>query len=940
MYKKLKEQKAITLVALIITVIILLILASVTIAFLPGDEGIVGKVRWAAYLNEYETVNEKKEVYANNKRIEQMKNSQLTIKDELKVASTNTPIVSSENNETVYPVGQKITIDTIAETLRDAIMQYEGVNEDSINNINKVNLYELDLDKIDVKAKHQYAINIVSGVLYNIDVESFNKKIYHNPKVSVQVNTKLSELGKYEMIIDVGEEQLANWETVDLVYNKYIENSVICKVFISEDGIEWKEQSIEKGEKNNNIEKYNVLTELKTRYLKAEIEITDVSGQHSEIEYVLVNFYKFRNIDVMANITVNGVEKVGDVYTLPANSASTATGTVTQTIQIPDEEGEYAINLERYGNPSTTVTIVTSSGTQTVTLEELKSMTLHRNATVTISTTLAVGDTIEEATVMKKENTISSKRRNPKISIENDETGEWKTVKKSKYMYNNGGSGYWQQCLIDSKEVNTEGMLEVSNTKRIQVTYQTSANGSKWTEEFSNIADADNIQYLKVNVYYQTLGGVEYGNTNSKVLVKLMEGSWKANFYDDNGNRISSRRVYFTNAQSEATFTLPVLTKNGFLLESWHINENEYMPGTSYTLRSDTDFTASYIKQGIETEKDFEDFRDTVNKGNSFEGQTVMLSANLDLSKYCSSTTGNWTPIGTTSNPFKGTFDGNNCTISNLYIKNSNNSYCGFFGSISNATIKNVKIEGAIEAKEHCGLIAGYAKSSKIENVDTLVNSSVKGTYYLGGLIGQATSTTVTSCSNKATVDGTQWVGGISGLEGTITKSYNTANITSTRGYAGGIVGTNGSITYSYNTGNISGYGDDGTGYTSVGGIAGAGTVVRYSYNKGTIYGSKGQVAGIVGNIYGMGGTPISYCYNIGACTGSGRAIGSIGGECNSSTISYCVFTTSNPTNGYRGSNNNCSRLSDDQMKAYTNDYFFTDTKNINGGYPILEWQK
>ena len=634
--------------------------------------------------------------------------------------------------------------------------------------------------------------------------------------------------------------------------------------------------------------------------------------------------------------------KIQNMYVLPESAIES--GTVTQTINIPNDGKSYSIQLEQYGSPFTTVDITTSAGIQTVTLEELSTMILPPDSTITITTTLSPGDMVQQASILVMDDNISTKRINPSNIDKENETGDnddnpakWETVKKQKYVYNSGGTGYWQQCYIDNQEVNEFGILKFGDDRRIQVKYQTSSNGSKWSKEFTNIADADNIQFLKVNVYYQTLNSASFDNTNKSVYVRLSGGSWKATFYNDRGIKIDSKRVYFANDQTPASITLPIVQKSGYLFLGWNFDGNTYAPGTNYTLTSNADFTASYISQNISSDSDFISFANATRNGNTFENQTVVLNYDIDLSNLGSEL---WAPLGSTSSPFKGTFDGQGHTISNININNNNSSYCGFFGSISNATIKNLNLEGNIQGQNYCGLLAGISSASTIENINTLETSSVHGNYCLGGLIGQASSTTITSCSNNATVSGYLTIGGISGNEGTVTKSYNTANITSSTGYAGGIVGTNGTVTYSYNTGNISGYGNDGTGYTSVGGIAGAGTTARYCYNTGTIYGSMGQVAGMVGNIYNMGGTAISYCYNIGPCTGSGRAIGSLGGECLSTNIDNCVYTTSNPVNGYRGSNTNCRHLSDAEMKAFTSQYFFPDTENINGGYPILEWQK
>lgn len=191
-------------------------------------------------------------------------------------------------------------------------------------------------------------------------------------------------------------------------------------------------------------------------------------------------------------------------------------------------------------------------------------------------------------------------------------------------------------------------------------------------------------------------------------------------------------------------------------------------------------------------------------------------------------------------------------------------------------------------------------------------------------------------------------VGGIAGYapKGTIVECGNNAEVSASRGYAGGIAGggssKNGSvkITYCYNAGNISGYGDDGTGYTSVGGIVGVRPNVTYCYNTGNVYGAKGQAAGICGNMYNNTNV-IEYCYNTGVISGGGRAIGSIIGEGYNAKASYCYWTSSQGCIGYRGRSSNCRKMTEEELKAYTNDKFVTDTNNpqINSGFPILYWQ-
>lgn len=95
----------------------------------------------------------------------------------------------------------------------------------------------------------------------------------------------------------------------------------------------------------------------------------------------------------------------------------------------------------------------------------------------------------------------------------------------------------------------------------------------------------------------------------------------------------------------------------------------------------------------IKTPEELVDFRDKVNSGLSYEGKTINLGANIDLSGVCGENIGNWTPIGNPSTTyFRGTFDGNYYTISNIYI-NTTKSRQGLF-CFNSATIRCLYVEG------------------------------------------------------------------------------------------------------------------------------------------------------------------------------------------------------------------------------------------------------
>ena len=63
---KIKYNKGITLIALVITIIVLLILASVTIAAISGDNGILNNASLAKVSTEFASYKEEVELYKTN----------------------------------------------------------------------------------------------------------------------------------------------------------------------------------------------------------------------------------------------------------------------------------------------------------------------------------------------------------------------------------------------------------------------------------------------------------------------------------------------------------------------------------------------------------------------------------------------------------------------------------------------------------------------------------------------------------------------------------------------------------------------------------------------------------------------------------------------------------------------------------------------------------
>ena len=267
-------------------------------------------------------------------------------------------------------------------------------------------------------------------------------------------------------------------------------------------------------------------------------------------------------------------------------------------------------------------------------------------------------------------------------------------------------------------------------------------------------------------------------------------------------------------------------------------------------------------------------FASAVNSGQT--SISAKLMDNIDLSTVCGETE-SWTPIGKDDrHQFKGTFDGNGNTISNLTV--NGDRYIGLFGFVySGGVVKNLavigNVSGIYSSSDGISGMVGY-------NSGTVTNCSFSGTVscvegggYIGGMVGENNTTgTVTNCSFSGTVSG-----------GT------------NSGYIGGVVGNNfGTVKYCSNTGTVSG----GEKSYVIGGVVGSNNsgTVESCYNTGAVSAGKsndGCIGGVVGQ--SNGGT-VKDCYNTGAVSGE-RPIGGVVGLNSGGTMSNCYYLKSDVVN-------------------------------------------
>lgn len=303
-----------------------------------------------------------------------------------------------------------------------------------------------------------------------------------------------------------------------------------------------------------------------------------------------------------------------------------------------------------------------------------------------------------------------------------------------------------------------------------------------------------------------------------------------------------------------------------------------------------------------------------------FEGVTINLTADLDLAESL------WIPIGEKgkdaryTRPFKGLFNGNSYTISNMKIISDGSA--GLFGQIDHTTIKDVKLTNCLIEKScnnispnknlYAAGIAGASFSSTIENCHVKGRINYKGneSVFVGGITGKNASTDniqaiIKDCSFDGEFDykleltdlggmKSGWVGGIAGTnnastqtEGTIINCHAKITAKVIQGAVGGITATNRGVIKGCSTEGSINVTLDGT-TSGVGGIVSENTKPLYSNPTYTIEnctsscditfihkikeslqseGYYAKVGGIAGT-HNMGGAP--KCPPITDCTTSG----------------------------------------------------------------------
>ncbi|MDD7403362.1 MAG: hypothetical protein PUH02_05395, partial [bacterium] len=331
-----------------------------------------------------------------------------------------------------------------------------------------------------------------------------------------------------------------------------------------------------------------------------------------------------------------------------------------------------------------------------------------------------------------------------------------------------------------------------------------------------------------------------------------------------------------------------------------------------------------------------------------------------------------WRPIGSKSNKYAGTFNGNEKAIRGLYFFDVEKEYVGLFGYIdATARIENVSVtDSYIYAKR---FIAGVCARNEGGTIQNCHNSSrISGSGYndiltAGGFCGFNIGT-ITECSNSGTIYGNaeeSWLGGIcfgNTTNGVIENCVNTGTIETgnfcEEGHIGGVAGYNyEKIKGCHNEGTVKGSNNAFAYEINVGGVCGKNTGGRSQiircYNMGNISANrKCYTGGICGycEYYSEGAGIIQLCYN------DSKVSGYAGGVCgyndrarilNCYNLDFNTYGICREVSSNGGTIENCFSIGGNEIAAYstpeevtiTNSYYLSDTETEDGGKTLTQFQ-
>ena len=413
---------------------------------------------------------------------------------------------------------------------------------------------------------------------------------------------------------------------------------------------------------------------------------------------------------------------------------------VTNASDLRGGTAGYTSNLLDYEVTTYTTTTVVTTSTQTITSTQTHTVTMTVTNTVPTTSTHTVSTTFTNTIETTTTQTITTTATN---TIETTTT---QTVLAT------------DTTLLSELGVNS-GVLSIYS-------YESGAQSVTISSDDTISSLVSKIPGASFSNGVLNLNGVEVYDDGTTSLISALGLTTNV---DDTPKVSISDALFYTSSGVSGT--------NAGFLEQITIRDTSTMTALSSVSESTTISSGTYK---ISTTEELAQLATMANSGKITGGEFV-LADNIDLSSIS-----NWTPIGKdSSNGFKGTFDGNGYTISNLTI-NSSDYYVGLFGYsqgvIKNVALENVDITATGDFAKVGGLVgSSSSSSSSITNCNVSGNITATGSYaYVGGLVGDSSSD-ITNCNVSANITATGSSANVGGLVGdSYATSITNCNVYST----------------------------------------------------------------------------------------------------------------------------------------------------------------
>ena len=791
-----KNARGITLIALIVTIIVLIILAGVTLNLLMGDNGILVRAKASKIIQNKTQAQEYLKLEIMNVQMAKAGNATLAnlmeefgndARDDIDILSIETEVATLSCEIPIEPPTE-ITV---------MIMEYNEFTFSIGDSLEVTKVCGIDIDEW-------------NGETVNTPVVEKTKiTITATPSSQTESNVEKQEV---QLLIN-SSKGWENWE------GKYAWNTSSSQ---KPTGEEWKNLSLDDGSNNNEktVKAETTENQMGNYYLWVKITtkgrtVTQSFGPYKlEANPTISDIVCVFKADSKSDNDTKGKVEVGSTKTFEGWKLAY---TINEGNEIEIEQGTTR-QVDVVKNDY--IEVIYSKTGKTDVISPLRITELKTGYTLNYDATEGVGAPESLTQYSEGDNSTFTISSTTPTRTGYNFVGWTTNSDRTGTVYNAGGSitvtgtttlyAKWEESITASVIFNNSNELTEGTVATITGTAS------------SGIASAT-LKIGNYTVYSETISGTQTNYNKAVNIDDMMLESLQSLTFNE------------TNAA-----TLTITSKAGVTKNSSSVNVVNYTIGNSTQLKA----LASAVNNSTNP--------------STFTGKTIYQTADITVSNYLP--IGYVTNSSNLEGyNFAGIYNGNNhwITISS-WAETGWDGWekgLGVFGYTNDATIKNLESNGTISESD-CAGVGGIVGCMYGGNITNCTNSGeVTGGYSVGGICGQmfnggtiiycknknsinssgdivggicgrlSDSSNIEKCFNDSSVSGANYAGGVGGFacdDVNIIDCYNSGSVSCTNNDAGGLVGlvradsinSNLTITGSYNIGRV-------TGKNNVGGLLG-----------------------------------------------------------------------------------------------------------------------